>query len=116
MIWENIPVVDRHSLGRTYQTVPFAALHEFVYNDVQNDSSMIGTIAERTWPAVYHQHPVTLDARANGQADPLPLALFIGGVRYSSNVAGRADSISGVWLINLMTSKRYYFGCLRELE
>jgi hypothetical protein len=70
----------------------------------------------------YMDHKVVQDAmRRNAvsgliQPLPLPLALYIDGVRFTAPLAGRTESVLGIWIINLLTQKRHYFASLRTLD
>ena len=44
----------------------------------------------------------------------VPLALFLDGVRYTSMIAGRAGTVLGFCLTNLVTEKRYWVGGVRS--
>eukprot|EP00973_Karenia_brevis_P051686 7179403-Karenia_brevis.AAC.1 len=55
----------------------------------------------------YQQHAVVREALAEGKGKPLPLAVYVDGVQYSSAIAGRSDTVCGVWLVNLVTQKRH---------
>eukprot|EP00969_Alexandrium_andersonii_P223897 9888512-Alexandrium_andersonii.AAC.1 len=51
-----------------------------------------------------------------GNPLPPPLALYTAGVRYSSQIAGRAKSVTGFWLINLHSGSRHLLATLSSNE
>eukprot|EP00959_Pyramimonas_sp_CCMP1952_P039717 830779-Pyramimonas_sp.AAC.1 len=71
---------------------------------------MIEAVGERRWPVVYQRHAIVRDAAGKGEGPVLPLAYFSDGVRYTSAISGQPRTISGVWLVNLQTQKRYWIG------
>eukprot|EP00959_Pyramimonas_sp_CCMP1952_P038076 796690-Pyramimonas_sp.AAC.1 len=60
----------------------------------------------------YKEHKVVADNRMQRIPPPVPVGIYLDGVRYTSIVSGRPDSILGIWLINLLTSKRHLLGVL----
>ena len=56
----------------------------------------------------YKCHPKTLEALQNGRPPPIPLALYLDGVAYVNQAAGRSETILGWWLINLLTGVRHF--------
>ena len=45
-------------------------------------------------------------AREAGEGDPIPIGLYLDGVAFRTPAAGKQDSCLGLWMINLITSKR----------
>ncbi len=56
---------------------------------------------------VRRSHPIVVAARQAGQCDPLPIGVYLDGVAFRTPAAGRQDGVLGLWLINLLTSKRF---------
>ena len=56
----------------------------------------------------YITHPEVVKARLSGHTPPLPLAIYIDGVRFIAQSAGRSESVAGVWIENLLTSRRHF--------
>ena len=65
---------------------------------------------------VTKKHPLVKKAHEEGRPWPLNLGLFLDGTSFTSHIAGRAQSVDGVWIINLITGTRYYYGGLRTGE
>eukprot|EP00959_Pyramimonas_sp_CCMP1952_P378880 7936548-Pyramimonas_sp.AAC.1 len=59
-----------------------------------------------TTPAC-NEHPVVRDSRAVGGPDPVPLAVYLDGVRFVSQAAGRSESV-GLWVLSLVSQKRHF--------
>ena len=55
----------------------------------------------------YCQHPVVVTEVSNGRPKPLPVGIYLDGIRYLLQAAGRQDTVLGVWLINLVSGKRH---------
>eukprot|EP00959_Pyramimonas_sp_CCMP1952_P123033 2572019-Pyramimonas_sp.AAC.1 len=58
-------------------------------------------------PPVYQQNKVVRDNIRDGRRPPLPLALYTDGVAYTSAISGRADSITGFSIVNVLTQRRH---------
>ena len=113
VVFESIPCMNNKTSERARVYIPFAAVWEHVWTDVQQTPSMIEDAQTMSLPQIYHDHPVVQDAARKKQPRPLPLAVFLDGVRFTSIVAGRSDSVLGLWVVNLVTKQRYWFGGLR---
>lgn len=68
------------------------------------------------WPPAFMSHPLVRAAMAAGRPWPLPLAIYLDGVRFTSPLAGRSDSILGIWAYHAVTFKRYYIMSLRSQD
>ena len=64
----------------------------------------------------YNTHKLVEEAINNGLPKPLPMGLYLDGVRFTAPLAGRADSAVGFWGINLLTTKRHFIGLVRHLD
>eukprot|EP00959_Pyramimonas_sp_CCMP1952_P097027 2028168-Pyramimonas_sp.AAC.1 len=47
---------------------------------------------------------------------PLPIAVYVDGVRFTALQAGRSDSILVATIVNLLSNKRHVVGVLRQLD
>ena len=71
----------------------------------------------------YNEHPAVIAARAgresgddNARMDPVPIGLYLDGVTYQSSAAGRQDSVTGIWIINLLTETRFLMSVHRSSD
>eukprot|EP00959_Pyramimonas_sp_CCMP1952_P136128 2848193-Pyramimonas_sp.AAC.1 len=64
----------------------------------------------------YREHPIVVTGVSNGRAQPLPLGIYLDGIRYLLQAAGRQDTVAGVWLINLISGKRHLLCSLRHSD
>ena len=64
----------------------------------------------------YNHNPLVVAARERGGPLPLPLAVYLDGVAFTSQLAGRSDTVIGVWIINLVTWKRHLYSVQRSLD
>ena len=96
--------------SRSMHTNPF---HESLAKEVRMDPSILDKAQELEWPPCYHEQPLVQLARNNGERLPLPLVLYLDGVRYTALQAGRSDSILGIWAFNAVTNKRHLLISLR---
>ena len=64
----------------------------------------------------YRSHPLVVQAINNEVPLPLPVAVYLDAVAFTSALAGRSDSLLGVWVVNLVTWKRHLFSVQRSLD
>eukprot|EP00959_Pyramimonas_sp_CCMP1952_P265475 5551110-Pyramimonas_sp.AAC.1 len=62
---------------------------------------------------VYKNHPAVRAAAGDGKQPPLPVAVYVDGVRYQTQAAGRSDSVYGYWIVNLLTGARHLVASIR---
>eukprot|EP00959_Pyramimonas_sp_CCMP1952_P094075 1967931-Pyramimonas_sp.AAC.1 len=55
-----------------------------------------------------NEQPAVIQARGDGVLDPIPLTIYVNGVRFISQAAGRSESVLGAWGINLISGKRHF--------
>ena len=107
------PASTRRTSARDRRTVTIVLPHESVAAELRE------TPLPAAWPELppaYHDHPVTRDCAARGQQPPVPVAVYIDGVRYSAPGAGRSDSIIGYWIVNLLSQRRHLVAAVRSLD
>lgn len=69
-----------------------------------------------TWPAIYYSNEIVRRERVAGRSWPLPYAVYLDAVRFNAPLAGRTDSMLGVWTFNLVTNRRHLITCLRTRD
>eukprot|EP00959_Pyramimonas_sp_CCMP1952_P330450 6919481-Pyramimonas_sp.AAC.1 len=62
----------------------------------------------------YASHPAVLQARRDNELDPIPVAVYVDGVRFITQAAGRSESVPGIWGINLLSNKRHFLAPLKS--
>ena len=62
----------------------------------------------------YNDHPVVMKARRDNVMDPIPIAVYVDGVRFITQAAGRSESVLGIWAINLLSGKRHFLAPLKS--
>jgi hypothetical protein len=100
------PFVARGS-DRLVKDLPTRLLHEAIASEVRADPTILDRSAATEWPPSYNLHPAVQAAKASGDQLPLPVALYLDGVRYSSAVSGRPNTVLGIWAYLLATGKRH---------
>ena len=110
------PVMLRNTSRRVTVDIPMNPLHEAIAREIRHDPTIMDRTAHMEWPRTYLEHPLVVEARSSGRPWPLPLAIYIDGVRYTSTLAGRADTIIGVWAYTGVTQKRHYLCSLRTQD
>ena len=111
----DVPMNENKSPARSVRGVITKLVYESLEEELAANPGIMNTLAkdphDRTTRVLdtpaYTEHPCVLKAAAEGSPLPLPLALFIDGVGYQQQAAGRSDSITGLWIVNWITGKRH---------
>jgi hypothetical protein len=116
MLDVKIPVNLNRSQLRTTTRLPIRCLWASINNEINADPSIMSLLSQSddTRPTSimntpkYMTHPDVVRSRQAGETPPLPLAVYIDGVRYVAQAAGRSESVVGFWVENLLTSRRHF--------
>ena len=118
----DVPMWDRGGSRVVKQTL-VSYLPERLRAEVDGDSGLRsaldsgpGDVPSEMQPACYTEHTMVQEARALGKRLPLPLAVYLDGVAFTSVMAGRSDTVLGIWVICLATFKRHLFAAVRSLD
>ena len=104
---------NRSATSRTEFEFPTVSLHEAIAKEVASTPNLLADSRAQAWPRSYTDNAVVQKALADGVEPPLPLALYLDGVRYTSNQPGRTDSILGIWGYTLQTHRRHLLTSVR---
>lgn len=112
-VYVSTPVQRRSSAGREVVPLPMRPPHDVFADEFRsNGQSLIGKLKEAELPKCYHDHPVvTLQGDAENPQPAFPCALYVDAVPFS-----REDSVLGVWMVCLLTMKRWLLVALRKSE
>lgn len=102
--------------NRSTRSVPTITMHEALAKEVAKDPDMLRRASEKDWPPSYHSNPLVQDARAKGLPLPLPLVLYLDGVRFTSQIAGHGDTVLGIWMYSMESKKRHLLACIRNRD
>ena len=100
-----VPGIDRASMVRTTRHLHFLPPHEALAAEAHN--SQIRRPEDMELPQCYFENPIVQAAQEAGQRLPHPCIIFIDGVRYRSALAGRGDSVLGIWLRTFASGTRH---------
>ena len=106
----DVPVYAKHSANRSIRTFKFYPPHECVADDITFSASLFQLRemrASNQLPPSYYSHKVVREAGAG--VDVMPYAVYLDGVPYS-----QVDSITGFWLVHLVTDARFCFCLFRK--
>ena len=114
------PCNIKRSPKRTVKDIPFRPVFDSIADELQECPDILKLIDQdpdtRDQTVLdlpcYLNHPHVAQAAAGGVRAPVPLGIYMDGVRYTSTVGGRADNVLGFWVINLLTEKRHVAGVL----
>ena len=118
------PVNSNYSPIRTTSRIPMRYAWQCIDDELDRNSAIIETLegdpdlretCVLDVPA-YKEHPLVQEAVSNGERLPVPVGVYLDGIRYISQAAGRSDSVLGIWLINLMSGKRHLMTSLRKSD
>ena len=110
------PIKAKGAYHRSVRDIPMNCLHEALAKEVHEDRSILEEVKCGQWPRQYWRHPVVVRALERGLPLPLPLAIYLDGVRFTAPLVGRSDTILGLWGRNVITNKRHYLMSLRSLD
>ena len=93
--------------SRGSRDVPTAQLWDRLSSELKSDptrESALNGLAPTTPDVMlteaYKNHPEVVKATEEGRAKPLPLAFYMDGVAFTSVLAGRSDTLVGMWIIH----------------
>ena len=106
-------VARRFDLSREFSSIPFLPPHEVLAEELIDEASKVTESlrlakASGKMPLAYTEHPVVL---ANPDVDVYPLCLYMDGLKYRKH-----DSIIGVFVYFLHSSRRHLVGTIRKTE
>ena len=113
LCWISIPMMHRDT-GRIQTLVPMRPAHEALAAEVIANPELVSECRKKQWPESYETSPVVLQAEAAGLPKPIPMTFYSDGVRFTSSLGTRSDSILGFWLVNETTSTRHLLATLRS--
>ena len=116
LYWVNTPLNNRRTSARETKLVPTNPLHEAIAREVRANPDLLAEVARREWPPAYWAHPVVRQAQAAGDSLPVPVVLYLDGVRFSAPLAGRTDSVLGFWGYTATTQRRHFLASLRSQD
>ena len=91
------PTMVRGRGRRDVRDIPMNPLHEAIARETKHDPHIVEAVPSMEWPSEFLEHPLVVEARSRGKPWPIPLAIYLDGVRFTAPLAGRSDSILGVW-------------------
>ena len=91
-------------------------MHEAIAKEVRDDPSILAELQTKALPPRYTDHILVRRARAENKPLPVSIAIYLDGVRCTAPLAGRSDSILGIWSYNLISQKRHLIVSLRTLD
>eukprot|EP00959_Pyramimonas_sp_CCMP1952_P248860 5202136-Pyramimonas_sp.AAC.1 len=119
-----VPMTERQGAARVVREVPIRMAQECLEDELHNDKSILEQLnadpnaREKCVldAPVYTTHPIVEKARCEGGPKPIPCGIYIDGVTYHQSASGRQDSVTGIWLVNLLSNKRHLLSTLRHSE
>ena len=110
------PSMLRGKAARTTQHMPFLPIHEAIASEVRSNPGLVEASEETEWGEAYETHPLVVRARQQDLPPPLPVAIYVDAVRFSAAIAGRTDSVIGIWCFTLKTQKRHLLSSIRTRD
>jgi hypothetical protein len=105
-----VPGHFRHDLSRTVHTVSCLPAHEQLVDDLVNDPTcryrLLEMFHDQALPQCYFENQIV---KENPPGTVLPTAFYLDAVPFS-----QSDSVLGMWLINLISGRRFLFAVLRK--
>eukprot|EP00959_Pyramimonas_sp_CCMP1952_P339872 7117912-Pyramimonas_sp.AAC.1 len=118
------PVNYNRRPQRTTRDVPTLLAYESLEDELRSDSTTFDLLTAGPGQseesvldlAVYRNHRSVLKSIENGERLPVPLGFYLDGVNYRAQAAGRMDSTTGMWIINLLTGNRHLVSVTRSSD
>eukprot|EP00959_Pyramimonas_sp_CCMP1952_P319818 6692252-Pyramimonas_sp.AAC.1 len=124
LIHISVPISENHSTLRSVRDHPVKLFYESLSDELAGDPSILEALRARPdqrepnildVPA-YTEHPATKQARDSERDPPLPLAVYLDGVRYQQQAAGRSDTVTGWWVVNLVSGRRHLVATMKHSD
>ena len=113
LCWVATPYLANGSKQRNVVAIPTVLLHECIAREIKSNPDIIASTDPDRLPPSYRRHPLVQQALHRGEAMPVPIALYLDGVRYTAPLAGRSESVVGIWAHTLATNKRHLLVAVR---
>ena len=110
------PCCVRGQAVRKPVSIPVVPPHEALAAEAKTNPDMIEQARSQSWPPCYNSHPAVVDAQRRGLPMPIPYCIYIDAVRYTAPLAGRTDSLLGIWLVNCTSERRHLLATLRTCD
>ena len=112
LVWVSVPLHRRFGddVARETRLVPMRPPHEALAREIMDAPGIVAEARKRSWPSSYSSSPVVLSA---GPSKPIPVSIYLDGVRFTAPTAARSESIIGYWLVNEVSGKRHLLATLR---
>ena len=88
--------------------------YESIAAEIRKNPGILDKVKYDAMPPVYQQNKIVQDSIREGRRLPLPLALYTDGVAYTSAISGRADTVTGFSIVNVVTERRHLVCSLRS--
>ena len=119
------PMNQNKSPHSSIRQVPMQLVHDCLRDELRDSPDMLDVLntPAAVRPAasvldtqVYMNHPAVRAATEEGKQPPVPIAIYVDGVRYQTQAAGRSDSVYGYWIVNLLTGARHMVASIRKSD
>ena len=102
---------SRSSNNREMVSLPIVAPHEAFREEVRHRGDLLRSkLREAVLPRSYDQHPVVQRQKSSTHPVPVfPVALYLDSVPFA-----REDAVWGVWMVCLLTTKRWLLCAVRK--
>ena len=107
------PCNDRSKASRSTMQLATLPLHEALARELEQDPSISEMNERASWTPAYDSNELVRAAILEGRPKPHPIAIYMDSVRFSAPLAGRSDSILGIWATNLNTNRRHLLATMR---
>lgn len=110
----DIPCTSRTPEERQSMSLPMNPVHEALANELRG--SPLDSPVFEEMPRAYQENSLVQRARREGRALPIPWVLYLDSVRFSAPLAGRSDSVLGIWAYTLSSQRRHLLASVRTKD
>lgn len=117
LLIQRVPVCPKRGTTRELGDVPMRVLWSSIEEELKSDPSILakldnpstGTVLD---VPVYRTHPLVKKAVKR----PLPVSLYLDGVQFISQAAGRSEAVLGIWLENNVSGRRHFVCAMKAAD
>lgn len=117
-----IPLTPKGGETRVCKEIPFSFIPERLRDEVESGDTLERLHAaesngQEVWDTqAYQEHPVVRSLESQGKLRPIPIGVYVDGVRYTSQIGAKTDNVIAWWVINLVSQRRHLAGFVRSTD
>ena len=114
---QKVPMNLKKSHSRSEGIVPMKVLWSSIEAEIKNDPTMLQRLDNPSLDQLnvvdtplFKSNPTVTQASER----PIPVSVYMDGVQFIQQAAGRSESVTGWWLENNVTGRRHFIGSIKS--